>query len=329
MVIIEALPGPKNLDVQPRKDIEKVDVAKVLIQGFSVISKWAKKRDIENLNAVKTLTVNMQGIADIFSTETGKEEQIAKNMQEIGGSLTAVRDAIGDNGPLDPGEIDPRALEFEAAFPLVVHDLKNQLTPIEGYNKTLNKFKERNLPINPSFEEMLNNGWVNTAAIADEGVEFLKDPGYTYPIVLADASRVLQNAAKSQSRAFDMVIDVEKVPETNSETINLSRFLLNSLMVNQAQNTRRATQMTLIKPILSVQIATEAGQAAFIFQDNGPGFSEDYLERGITGYASGAESTGVALRSLNGLIEHAGGRVRQENNKGAKTTITFPLHHGS
>ncbi len=212
----------------------------------------------------------------------------------------------------------------------LAHEIKNPLTPIQLSAERLTHRLSNKLE--PADSEMLDR---SIKTIVDQ-VAALK----TMVNAFNEYSRNPQSKS-IQLNINDLVIDVADlyrasdiklklelapdVPDFYGDTGKL-RQVLHNLIQNseQALSGRNDACVTIETKMLGAEVE-------LVLRDNGPGFSEEVLERAFDPYfTTKAKGTGLGLAIVKKIIEEHDGQVRLSNvETGAVIEIKFPIANRS
>jgi nitrogen fixation/metabolism regulation signal transduction histidine kinase len=87
-------------------------------------------------------------------------------------------------------------------------------------------------------------------------------------------------------------------------------------------------QVDVPDPRIAISLSPGDGEATLVFEDAGPGFSEEVLARAFDPYVTTkAKGTGLGLAIVKKIVDEHGGRIGLANvdGGGARVTIVFPF----
>lgn len=138
--------------------------------------------------------------------------------------------------------------------------------------------------------------------------------------LVADSNRLCDvvNTSDVSLVAANYVIDVSE----DDLTVVLSELVKNAFyaVAQKSEDTRL---------LLSIQFAVRADEVLFRLSDNGPGFTEEALQKGLDLFFTTkrlGEGKGLGLNMIEGIVRNAGGSVSLHNNQqgGATVQLGFP-----
>lgn len=316
-----------------------------LMKGVRDIKDWANAREISTVNIIGEMSRKMESLAELLVLQrrsASVPDRVAM-MDRLIEQIDAFKLGKKNRTKLPiPDDIEP-LLNHVEAIPLAMHDLSNGLAKLDIDEQASRK---------PSLDEGLRlraseryaSGWNSIPLLADETMECFQDPfSMRKEISLSDVDAAITRAAMAQKHVTNLSIDVKGFPSDGviDGSIHWSTFLLRSIVGNAVQNTLRQAERKAISPQLVIQLSVEPGTngsrvLTITLQDNAGGFTQDFIDNGTTGYANGAASKGVAMKSLEALVNEAGGKVKYDNvdlpsqngtepQKGARTRISLPV----
>lgn len=286
------------------------------------------------------LFVVQQKAADVVSD---REVLMDSLIDDITASFAPKNKA--DRMPIPVPEDMPSLLSHIEAFPLAIHDLRNKIGGIQSLKEWHEDIPEED-PLKFEVAKRVDIQLEDIAIIADESIDFFVDPlSATRTVGLSEVNRIITKTAASQISATGLPILMVPLSaeETSEKSLQLSTFLLRSLVNNAAQNTRRAALEVTDHPVLAINLSVVDGKKMQItIHDNAGGFSDEYLINKTTGTYSSVESQrvsqGRAIHNLTELITQSRGTIEFYNehyveegkppgqfNDGAKIKVTFPL----
>ena len=219
----------------------------------------------------------------------------------------------------------------------VAHEIKNPLTPIKLQIQRLIRLKEKN---NPAWEERFDE----VSAVVLEHIDILTETAnefstfaklYSEDPVLIDLDKTL----KDQLLIFDnrdniriQYIGLEEAfvmapkPQLIRVFVNL---ITNAIQAVEIQQKEGAAQ-TEGKIFIGLRKSTREGYYDITFEDNGPGVSEENLEKLFTpNFTTKSSGTGLGLAICRNIIEKCEGEIRYQRSfalGGAAFVVTIPKH---
>jgi signal transduction histidine kinase len=219
----------------------------------------------------------------------------------------------------------------------VAHEIKNPLTPIKLQIQRLIRLKEKN---NPAWEERFDE----VSAVVLEHIDILTETAnefstfaklYSEDPVLMDLDKTL----KDQLLIFDnrdnvriQYIGLEEAfvmapkPQLIRVFVNL---ITNAIQAVEMQQTEDSAQ-TEGKVFIGLRNSTREGYYDITFEDNGPGVSEENLEKLFTpNFTTKSSGTGLGLAICRNIIEKCEGEIRYQRSfalGGAAFVVTIPKH---
>lgn len=220
-----------------------------------------------------------------------------------------------------------RSLQEKSAFvSKAVHDLKNPLTPLEGYAEMLlSNPKEPPGPDQRRHGEAILRASKRLQVILNDLLDYMR-AGSEAPLRRApvDLGSLLSQAAESlaeaaRRRGVTLRLELPKDKAVISGDTGLLQRLVENLASNGVKYNKEGGSL-----LLSVQPAP--GGYALVFSDSGRGIAEDDLPRLFAPFfrsdqARDQPGTGLGLSSVKAAAERHGGRVEVESALGRGTTF--------
>lgn len=220
--------------------------------------------------------------------------------------------------------LDEEKKEQTRIIASISHDIKTPLTSIIGYSNLL---KEQDL----SHEALKYNQKINDKAIDikdilstfddyllnEENVELKKSL-----IQIKDIVRELNNDYKIELKNNNIKFKV--ITNVANKYINIDILKMKRVLSNMVSNSiRYLTEGGEIK----IEILDDDSNYKFIVSDNGPGVTEDMLEKifdPLFTTDSSRKISGLGLSICREFIEMHGGKIRAYNNNGLVLEFTIP-----
>ncbi len=223
----------------------------------------------------------------------------------------------------------------------VAHEIKNPLTPIKLQIQRLIRLKENG---NPAWETRFNE----VSAIVLEHIDILTETAnefstfaklYSEDPVLVDLDKIL----KDQITIFDNKdnIRISYLGMENAFAMAPKPQLIR-VFVNLITNAVQAVEMKISEaeaageePVeghvfISLRNSTKDGYYDIVFDDNGPGVSEENLDKLFTpNFTTKSSGTGLGLAICRNIIEKCEGEIHYRKSfglGGASFIVTIPKH---
>ena len=219
----------------------------------------------------------------------------------------------------------------------VAHEIKNPLTPIKLQIQRLIRLKEKN---NPAWEERFDE----VSAVVLEHIDILTETAnefstfaklYSEDPVLLDLDKTL----KDQLLIFDnrdniriQYIGLEEAfvmapkPQLIRVFVNLITNAIQAVEIQQKEGGAQSEG----KVFIGLRKSTREGYYDITFEDNGPGVSEENLEKLFTpNFTTKSSGTGLGLAICRNIIEKCEGEIRYQRSfalGGAAFIVTIPKH---
>ena len=223
----------------------------------------------------------------------------------------------------------------------MAHEIKNPLTPIKLQIQRLIRLKENN---NPAWEEKFNE----VSAVVLEHIDILTETAnefstfaklYSEEPVLIDLDKTL----KDQIMIFDNRENVKLSylgmedsfvmaprPQLIRVFVNLITNAIQAVEIMQKESAERGEDIPDGRVMISLRNSTRDGYYDIVFDDNGPGVSEDNLDRLFTpNFTTKSSGTGLGLAICRNIIEKCEGEIRYQRSfalGGASFIVTIPRH---
>ena len=213
----------------------------------------------------------------------------------------------------------------------VAHEIKNPLTPIKLQIQRLIRMKNNE---NPAWEKRFDE----VSAIVLEHIDILTETAnefstfaklYSEEPVLIDLDKTL----KDQLVIFDNKENV-KISYIGMENAlvmapkpQLIRVFVN-LITNAIQAVEDADKVGRV--LICLRNSTKDGYYDIVFDDNGPGVSEENLDKLFTpNFTTKSSGTGLGLAICRNIIEKCEGEIHYQKSftlEGASFVVTLPKH---
>ena len=223
----------------------------------------------------------------------------------------------------------------------VAHEIKNPLTPIKLQIQRLIRLKEKN---NPAWEERFDE----VSAVVLEHIDILTETAnefstfaklYSEDPVLIDLDKTL----KDQLLIFDnkdniriQYIGLEEAyvmapkPQLIRVFVNLITNAIQAVEIQQKEQADNGLTPSEGKVLICLRNSITDGYYDIVFDDNGPGVSEENLDRLFTpNFTTKSSGTGLGLAICRNIIEKCEGEIRYQRSftlDGASFTVTIPKY---
>ena len=223
----------------------------------------------------------------------------------------------------------------------VAHEIKNPLTPIKLQIQRLIRLKEKN---NPAWEERFDE----VSAVVLEHIDILTETAnefstfaklYSEDPVLIDLDRTL----KDQLLIFDnrdniriQYIGLEEAyvmapkPQLIRVFVNLITNAVQAVEIQQKEQADNGLTPSEGRVLICLRNSIRDGYYDIVFDDNGPGVSEENLDRLFTpNFTTKSSGTGLGLAICRNIIEKCEGEIRYQRSftlDGASFIVTIPKY---
>ena len=223
----------------------------------------------------------------------------------------------------------------------VAHEIKNPLTPIKLEIQRLIRLKEKG---NPAWEEKFDK----VSAVVLEHIDILTDTAnefstfaklYSEEPVLLDLDKTL----KDQLLIFDnkenvriSYIGMEKAmvmapkPQLIRVFVNLLTNAIQAVEIQQNEARERGEEPIEGRVLICLRNSTREGCYDIVFDDNGPGVSEENQKRLFTpNFTTKSSGTGLGLAICRNIVEKCDGEIGYRKSYalgGASFIVTLPKH---
>jgi len=201
----------------------------------------------------------------------------------------------------------------------LAHEFRNGLATIHGYGKLLDP---QTLP--PQAKTCVDGIRAETIALGEVVTNFLR---FARPeqmtMAPVDLQAVIARAIEDVAGAFDAV-----EMEGNFPTINGDDVLLRRAFSNLVRNSMEACADAGMPPHIYVRSYINPDGAELVFEDNGPGFTQEYLSKVFQPFATTkANGTGLGLAIVQKVIVSHNGLITAANRPegGAQFRLRLPL----
>ena len=225
----------------------------------------------------------------------------------------------------------------------VAHEIKNPLTPIKLQLQRLIRLKMNN---NPRWEEMFEE----VSAVILEHIDILTETAnefstfaklYSEDPVLIDLDKTL----KDQLVIFDnkdnvsiRYIGMEEAyvmapkPQLIRVFVNLITNAVQAVEISQKEAVERGEEPGVGKVRIYLRNSIRDGYYDVVVDDNGPGVSEENLDKLFTpNFTTKSSGTGLGLAICRNIIEKCEGEISYQRSftlGGASFTVTLPKYQG-
>jgi nitrogen fixation/metabolism regulation signal transduction histidine kinase len=223
----------------------------------------------------------------------------------------------------------------------VAHEIKNPLTPIKLQIQRLIRLKEKN---NPAWEQRFDE----VSAVVLEHIDILTETAnefstfaklYSEDPVLIELDKTL----KDQLLIFDnkdniriQYIGLEDAfvmapkPQLIRVFVNLITNAVQAVEIHQKEQIEKGEEPDTGRVLICLRNSTKDGYYDIVFDDNGPGVSDDNLDRLFTpNFTTKSSGTGLGLAICRNIIEKCEGEIRYQRSfalGGASFIVTIPKH---
>lgn len=223
----------------------------------------------------------------------------------------------------------------------VAHEIKNPLTPIKLQIQRLIRLKENN---NPAWEQRFDE----VSAVVLEHIDILTETAnefstfaklYSEDPVLIDLDKTL----KDQLLIFDNKdnIRIQYIGQENAFVmapkpqlirvfVNLITNAVQAVEIHQKEQIEKGEDPGIGRVLICLRNSTKNGYYDIVFDDNGPGVSDDNLDRLFTpNFTTKSSGTGLGLAICRNIIEKCEGEIRYQKSfalGGASFIVTIPKH---
>lgn len=217
----------------------------------------------------------------------------------------------------------------------VAHEIKNPLTPIKLEIQRLIRLKGKN---DPSWSEKFDA----VASIILEHIDILTDTAnefstfaklYSEKQVVMDLDRTIQDQMAIFDNRENILITyiglsgatvLAPKPQLIRVFVNLLTNAIQAVEIKQAEEGKDYQG----KIAISLRNSTKEGYYDIVFDDNGPGVSDDNLDKLFTpNFTTKNGGTGLGLAICRSIIEKCNGEIlyhRSQMLKGASFTVRLP-----
>ena len=223
----------------------------------------------------------------------------------------------------------------------VAHEIKNPLTPIKLEIQRLIRLKQKG---NPAWEEKFDK----VAAVVLEHIDILSDTAnefstfaklYSEEPVLIDLDRILkeqllifenkENISISYIGMSEAYVMAPK-PQLIRVFVNLITNAIQAVEIHQKEVYENTGETVMGKILICLRNSTRDDCYDIVFDDNGPGVSEDNLHKLFTpNFTTKSAGTGLGLAICRNIITKCNGEIsyrRSFSLKGASFVVTLPKH---
>lgn len=223
----------------------------------------------------------------------------------------------------------------------VAHEIKNPLTPIKLQIQRLIRMKHNN---NPAWEERFDE----VSAIVLEHIDILTETAnefstfaklYSEEPVLLDLDKTLKDQLTIFDNRDNIRLDyigmgnamvMAPKPQLIRVFVNLMTNAIQAVEIQQKEAEEKGEEPVLGKVLICLRNSTKEGYYDIVVDDNGPGVSEENLNKLFTpNFTTKSSGTGLGLAICRNIIEKCEGEIRYQRSfalGGASFIVTLPKH---
>ena len=221
----------------------------------------------------------------------------------------------------------------------VAHEIKNPLTPIKLQIQRLIRMKKNGNPAwTERFDEISAEVLRQIDMLADTANEFSTFAKlYTEEPVEIDLDRLLKEEidlfdSRDNIRFAYMGLEGATVmgpkPQLTRVFVNLINNAVQAIENAQAEAGERGGEAFIGRIVISLRLSTKEGFYDIVFEDNGPGVSDDNRARLFTpNFTTKSNGTGLGLSICRNILEKCDAEIFYSKSfalKGACFTVRFP-----
>ena len=223
----------------------------------------------------------------------------------------------------------------------VAHEIKNPLTPIKLQLQRLIRLKENN---NPKWEERFDE----VSAVVLEHIDILTETAnefstfaklYSEEPVLLDLNKTLKDQliifdnkdnVNIQYIGMDEALVMAPKPQLIRVFVNLITNAVQAVEIEQKEALERGETPEPGNVIIFLRNSTRDGYYDVVVDDNGPGVTEENLDKLFTpNFTTKSSGTGLGLAICRNIIEKCDGEIGYKKSVvlgGASFTVTLPKY---
>ena len=224
----------------------------------------------------------------------------------------------------------------------VAHEIKNPLTPIKLEIQRLIRLKQNG---NPSWEEKFDK----VSDVVLEHIDILTETAnefstfaklYSEEPVLMDLDKTLKDQLLIFDNRPNIRIEYIGMPEAYVKApkpqlirvfVNLITNAVQAVEIMQKEAVDRGEEQPLGRVVICLRKSTRDGYYDAVFDDNGPGVSDENLNKLFTpNFTTKSGGTGLGLAICRNIIEKCEGEIRYQKSfalGGASFIVTLPVHN--
>ena len=223
----------------------------------------------------------------------------------------------------------------------VAHEIKNPLTPIKLQIQRLIRMKENG---NPRWEERFDE----VSEVVLEHIDILTETAnefstfaklYSEDPVLLDLDRTIKDQLvifdnKDNVRisyiGMENALAMAPKPQLIRVFVNLITNAVQAVEIQQKEAEANGTDIPAGRVMIYLRNSTRDGYYDIVFEDNGPGVSEENMDKLFTpNFTTKSSGTGLGLAICRNIIEKCDGEISYKRSfslGGASFTVTIPKH---
>lgn len=221
----------------------------------------------------------------------------------------------------------------------VAHEIKNPLTPIKLQIQRLIRLKKNGNPVwADRFDEISEEVLRQIDLLADTANEFSTFAKlYTEEPVEIDLDRLLKEEidlfdSRDNIKLSYMGLDNATVsgpkPQLTRVFVNLINNAVQAIENAQTEAREKGEEPPLGRIVVSLRLSSKDGYYDIVFEDNGPGVSDDNRAKLFTpNFTTKSNGTGLGLSICRNILEKCNGEIFYSKSfalKGACFTVRFP-----
>ena len=221
----------------------------------------------------------------------------------------------------------------------VAHEIKNPLTPIKLQIQRLIRLKKNGNPIwAERFDEISEEVLRQIDLLADTANEFSTFAKlYTEEPVEIDLDKLLKEEidlfdSRENIRFSYMGLERATVngpkPQLTRVFVNLINNAIQAIENAQSEAVEKGEEPSLGRIVISLRISVKEGFYDIVFEDNGPGVSDENRAKLFTpNFTTKSNGTGLGLSICRNILEKCNGEIFYSKSfslKGACFTVRFP-----
>lgn len=300
--------------------LARVIIAKAVDKMFKPLSEMGRKMNAASINNLEYIVYE-------------RDDEVARLVRAYN---LMVHDLYNSTRKLTQAERDKA---WATMARQVAHEIKNPLTPIKLQIQRLIRMKKNGNPAwADRFDEISDEVLKQIDLLADTANEFSTFAKlYTEEPVEINLDKLLKEEIdlfdsrdniKFSYMGLDNATVMGPKPQLTRVFVNLINNAVQAIENAQAENKEKGQDLMPGRIVISLRLSSKDGFYDIVFEDNGPGVSEENRSKLFTpNFTTKSNGTGLGLSICRNILEKCNGEIFYSKSfslKGACFTVRFP-----